>query len=104
MSNSFEGAPGILGRIRSSPTTQERIAQALAELSKRGVKHDYCPRCDHRDWNVDLLEVPANTALSESGLPPWSGASGYLPLLAVVCTNCGNSIFHNLNILGISLR
>ena len=47
------------------PSTEGRIENAIAELKRRGVKSDYCPRCDTSDWNVDLLEIPANSALSK---------------------------------------
>jgi ribosomal protein L37E len=106
MSNPFGklGVKHFFGEL--GPSKEERISQAMEELSKRGVKHDYCPRCDTNNWNVDLLEVPANSALSPNGLPmfPGTGVTGYLSLLAVVCRNCGNSIFHSLDVLGISLR
>jgi len=87
----------------------EKLQAALAELRKRGVKNDYCSRCETHDWNVDLLEIPANSALSAAGLPAFRGSafqrgpSGYLSLLAAVCKNCGNTIFHNLGILGFPL-
>ncbi len=90
------------------PRLKEQIIidEALKALQARGVKHDYCSRCESHDWNVDLLEIPANSALSLTGLPtfPGGGVSGYLSLLAVVCTNCGNTIFHNLDVLGVRLR
>jgi hypothetical protein len=103
MSNPFGKALGLkalLGRV-----SDERISLAMDELSKRGVKHDNCPRCDHKEWNVDLLEVPADSVLSGGVTAfPRGSVTGRLSLLAVVCTNCGNSIFHNLGVLGISLR
>jgi hypothetical protein len=93
-------------RSRPRLSTQVKIDEVMKALQQRGVKHDYCPRCDTKNWNIDLVEIPANSALSEQGLPYFRAgtASGYLSLLAVVCTNCGNTIFHNLDILGISLR
>ena len=83
-----------------------KISEAMEALKQRGVKHDYCARCEQKDWNVDLLEIPANSALSVTGLPTFPGGatSGYISLLAVVCRNCGNSIFHNLDVLGLRLR
>jgi hypothetical protein len=90
------------------PRLSERIKidQAMNALKQRGVKNDYCSRCDKYDWNVDLIEVPANSALAATGLPTFPGGrtSGYLSLLAVVCRNCGNTIFHNLEVLGVQLR
>jgi hypothetical protein len=97
---------GFAGVKRGSLSAQIKIQAVLDELKKRGVENDYCQRCEKLDWNVDLVEIPANSALSATGLPtlPGAGLSGYLSLLAVVCRNCGNTIFHNLDILGISLR
>ena len=101
----------------------EKLDLAIAELRKRGVKNDYCPRCETDDWNIDLLEIPANSELSPfsdaamrglSGLPflpssaksttPQRGTPSHLSLLAFVCKNCGNTIFHNLAILGLPTR
>lgn len=92
--------------LRSSLATEIRIARAMKALQERGVKHDYCPRCEKLDWNVDLLEIPANSALSFRGLLTFPGGSvsGYLSLLAVVCRNCGYSLFHNLEVLDVPLR
>jgi predicted nucleic-acid-binding Zn-ribbon protein len=84
-----------------------RIQQALDELKKRGVESDYCPRCNTSDWNVDILEIPANSAMSRPGIPMFAPivanqqATGVIPLLGIVCKNCGYAIFHNLNVLGV---
>lgn len=93
-------------RSRPRLSAQIKIDEAMKALEQRGVKHDYCARCETNNWNIDLLEVPASSALSPMGLPYVRGAAGtgYLSLLAVVCRNCGNTIFHNLDVLGISLR
>ena len=104
MSRARFGSFANLGQSILSP--QVKIQQAIDELKKRGVKNDHCPRCNTFDWNVDLLEIPANSALSVTGLPtfPGGGTSGYLSLLVVVCKKCGNTIFHNLEVLGIPIR
>src|SRR5258706_13774373 len=103
MSNPFGTNPYVRLKDLVGGTSEEPVSQAMAELHKRGVKHDSCPRCNHNAWNVDLLEVPADSALSPEGLSPFPRGSvnGRLSLLALVCSNCGNSIFHNLSILGI---
>lgn len=100
-SNPFSGLGG-----KSRLATEVKIDEALKALASRGVKNDFCSRCNAHDWNVDLLEIPAKSALSPGWPPPSpSGSfSGHLSLLAVVCRNCGNTIFHNLEILDISLR
>jgi predicted nucleic-acid-binding Zn-ribbon protein len=82
-------------------SAQERIDKAIKELKKRGVESDYCPRCNTSDWNVDLLEIPANSEVSKSILPPPMGYQSNLSVLGIVCKNCGYTMFHNLNTLGI---
>lgn len=79
----------------------------MDRLKERGVKNDYCPRCEHLDWNVDLVEIPGRSAITTAVFPvlaPDDPQSGYLSLLAVVCRNCGYTMFHNLDILGISVK
>lgn len=100
-----------------SPT--ERIQRALAILTKRGVTNDHCPRCNTFDWNVDLLEIPATSAISteSSGMTPFGSGPGYsnyvpsyrstaqtgsvLQVMSIVCKNCGYTMFHNLRVLGV---
>jgi predicted nucleic-acid-binding Zn-ribbon protein len=86
---------------------QERISNALEALRKRGVKSDYCLRCETNDWNVDILEIPVRSAMSKAVLMTVLNATSYtpsdfIPVLAIVCKNCGFTMFHNLNVLGIS--
>src|SRR5713226_7521601 len=104
MSETWKLAP--IPPTPSSP--QDRINRALAILRQRGVLDDRCPRCNTSAWNVDLVEISATSALtSPTGwiplttyvIKPQSG--GLLNLLTIVCKNCGNTIFHNLNVLGV---
>jgi hypothetical protein len=89
----------------SSP--QERIQRGIEELDRRGIKSDCCPRCDKSDWNVDLIEISARSAVAiPSGQlfprsPAYEQAGGFIPLLGIVCKNCGFSMFHDLNVLGV---
>lgn len=88
-----------------------RIQQVITELRKRGVNvdRDRCPRCNREQFNVDILQIPVRSLMSLSALPPpptgnyvWSGqTTGSISVFAVVCTNCGYTIFHNLNALGL---
>jgi predicted nucleic-acid-binding Zn-ribbon protein len=83
-----------------------KIHVALNKLRERRVTNDYCPRCGTRDWSVDLLDIPASSALDQSKprpLPflPTSPVESNLSLLTIVCKNCGYSIFHNLRQLGL---
>ena len=107
----FDSIKRVEGIKRGSLSTQMKIQQALDELKKRGVTSDYCPRCGTADWNVDLLSIPATSALSSRSteglgqvfprVMPYSQSTGVIPLLGIVCKNCGYSMFHNLNVLGI---
>lgn len=89
-----------------------RIEKAVAKLKTKGVKSDNCPRCTVFDWNVDILEIPANSLLASSPLfglispgptyfapSPSHPAAGVLSVLSLVCKNCGYSIFHNMSML-----
>jgi hypothetical protein len=105
--------PWKLAPIPPTPISpQDRINRALAILRQRGVLDDRCPRCKTSNWNIDLIEVPATSALSmpSSNWVPFfeytnpvvnRQPTGVLPMLSLVCKNCGNTIFHNLNVLGI---
>jgi hypothetical protein len=100
------GFEGIARSGRADLTTQIRIQKAIEAMKARGVKDDYCPRCEVFDWNVDLLDIPANSAMSRPRvagvhlqLPVWEQATGALSVLSIVCKNCGYTIFHTLNIL-----
>ncbi|HXX19298.1 MAG TPA: hypothetical protein VEJ46_07835 [Candidatus Acidoferrum sp.] len=83
---------------------QERIYKALQELKKRGVKEDYCPRCDTHDWTVDILEIPVKSAMSKVlfmtvGLPTDYSQADFISVLTIVCKNCGYTMFHTLTAL-----
>jgi predicted nucleic-acid-binding Zn-ribbon protein len=95
-----------IGKIGPSRTeTESRIQKALETIKARGVKNDDCPRCTTFDWNVDLLDisaesamfvVPGGTSFSHIlGSPPAS----YLSVLSITCKNCGYTMFHTLNVL-----
>lgn len=106
------GAFKNIGRQTSSLPLHVRIEKAVARLKTKGVENDFCPRCGVFDWNVDILEIPANSLLASS---PFSGsyslnatffsqnpshlATGVLSVLSLVCKNCGYSIFHNMSML-----
>jgi predicted nucleic-acid-binding Zn-ribbon protein len=84
------------------PRAVKLVEKALAELEKRKVTNDYCPRCATFDWTVDPVAIPV-TPLQDipANFPP-----SYLPqhifALQIVCKNCGYTMFHNLNVLGLA--
>lgn len=87
--------------------TRVRIQKALETMKARGVQNDHCSRCNAFDWNVDVLGVPANSAMSQVWdfpghyvqRPVWQQATGALSMLSLVCKNCGYTMFHNLQLL-----
>ncbi len=102
------GATGVTRQSLSGRMAEAKIHEAMEELKRRHVRIDNnCPRCSFENWNVDLLEIPAFSLMtSATPLPPnyfHTGATNF-PVLSIVCQRCGYSVFHNLQVLGISLR
>ena len=84
------------------PDAEKLVRAALEELKKRNVTHDYCPRCDTFDWNVEPVAV---SVIPLRGIPaalPASYFPAHILALQLVCKNCGYTMFHNLNILGLT--
>jgi predicted nucleic-acid-binding Zn-ribbon protein len=87
-----------------TPEMQSKIQEALQALAQRGAKIDYCPRCSARNWLVDLLAIPAialPNPMIGAGMA-YSPPTGFIPLITIMCQNCGHTLLHNLNVLGIS--
>ncbi len=87
-----------------------QIEEVVAALKKRGidVANDHCMRCKRDQFNVDILGISVDSAMSRPGLPFLQGnyvwtaqPNSSIRVLAIVCTNCGYTIFHNLNALGL---
>jgi predicted nucleic-acid-binding Zn-ribbon protein len=102
------GAFGRIGKIGDSQlSTEARIQKALDTIKARGVENDFCPRCGIFDWNVDLLDIAANSEMaSRFGMPlfmlavsPPKQTLGSLSVLSITCKNCGYTMFHTLNVL-----
>ena len=98
------GNPSLLAQIK----TQEIIDK----LKSRGVKSDYCIRCNAFDWSVDFLEITARPATYRpSDYPPVGGGfytelqfrqpvpTGVIRVVCIACKNCGYTMFHDLRIL-----
>lgn len=84
------------------PATLKLVTRAL-EVLKDKVKHDECPRCGVFDWSVDAIAIDT---IPVEGLPahtPLSYFPGRILLLQIVCKNCGYTMFHNLNTLGLAI-
>ena len=97
---------GGLSGLRRNPSL--RIQEALQEMRKRGVVDDHCPRCRHVDCRVDIVNIPASSEVGWKNLPPLTGTyvykstpTGVVSLLSIVCANCGYTMFHDTNVLGV---
>ncbi len=84
------------------PEAVQLVNEALEELKKRKVTHDYCPRCETFDWNVDPVAI---SVIPLRGIPaalPSAYFPGYVMAIQIVCKNCGYTMLHNLNVLGLT--
>jgi len=79
------------------------IERALAELKKRNVKNDYCPRCETFDWNVDSVAITVTPIQGIPATAPSAWFPASIPAIQIVCKNCGYTMFHNLNTLGLAV-
>ena len=83
------------------PQAIKLVNSALAVLKDR-VKNDKCPRCETFDWSVDPVLI---NVVPIEGVPahmPFYISPGQIPLLQLVCKNCGYTMFHNLTALGLT--
>jgi predicted nucleic-acid-binding Zn-ribbon protein len=84
------------------PRAVKLVESALAEMKKRKVTNDFCPRCSTSDWSVDPIAINVIPLIG----PPASTLHSYFPgqiaLLQIVCKNCGYTMFHNLSALGLA--
>jgi hypothetical protein len=84
------------------PEAVKLVNAALEELKKRKVTHDYCPRCETFDWNVDPVAI---SVIPLRGIPA-ALPSAYFPAhvmaIQIVCKNCGYTMLHNLSVLGLT--
>jgi predicted nucleic-acid-binding Zn-ribbon protein len=92
-----ESMPNIL-----EPETLKLVNRAL-EVLKEKVKHDKCPRCDVFDWSVDAIAIDTIPIQGVPAHMPLSYFPGRILILQIVCKNCGYTMFHNLNALGLAV-
>ena len=74
-------------------------ANVLQKLNDLGAVKS-CQRCGSNNWQLEQTGFASITVQTSSsnvslGGPAW-------PLAVVTCKTCGNTVFHNLGILGIS--
>lgn len=87
------------------PRAIKLVKLALEELTKRGAENDKCPRCGTSDWSVDPIAISVvPMTLDNANKAQLVGAyfPAHIPLLQIVCKNCGYTMFHNLSALGLA--
>lgn len=79
------------------PSKQEVIARIAAALQEKTGGQHPCQICGKRQWafSGEFVAMPA----SNNPLHIHIGGP-VLPLMPIVCTNCGNTSFINLLVLG----
>lgn len=85
------------------PDVVKLVEAASKELEKRKASHNNCPRCDTNDWSVRPIAI---SVIPLRGVPtslPYSYFQSHVMMLQMVCKNCGNTIFHDLAVLGLAL-
>jgi hypothetical protein len=87
--------PSLLQQVE-----QQRIDRLVAELKRRGVTNDRCPRCGTFDWAVSFFQMPA---AHEGFVSPFGqGITGYIPVACFNCKNCGYLMYYNLRVIETS--
>ena len=84
------------------PEAIKLVNEALEVLKKRNVKNDYCPRCETFDWDVEPIAISVIPLKSVPATLPHAYFPAQIMVLQVVCKNCGYTMFHNLNVLGLA--
>lgn len=83
-------------------TNQEIVQRIIAAIREKTANFDFrCPVCNHNTWHVpqDYTYLPLRKDFAGGirlGGP-------ILPLVPLVCTNCGNTHLLNLKVLGLDL-
>ena len=84
------------------PETIALVNRAIEELRKRKVSEDYCPRCDTRDWNVEPVAISVIPLMGVPAALPSAYFPAHIMAILIVCKNCGYTMLHNLNVLGLA--
>lgn len=78
--------------------TQEQKERIISALKERAPQAGACPVCHRTQWTISegmvYLTIQQQTRSINIGGP------GY-PMAAIICTNCGNTQFLNLIVLGL---
>ncbi len=78
----------------SPEKTQEVLNQITSKCTIRK-----CPMCGGNEWNIEdkIFEL---REFNNGNLVIGGGSSSIIPLLAITCTNCGNTQFINALMCG----
>jgi hypothetical protein len=76
---------------------QKETIQSSLQSKIRGN----CPMCNSSNWSLEN-QVVATTATSLGGGMAMGGP--YIPMVQLVCTNCGFVSHHAVGALGINLK
>jgi hypothetical protein len=85
----------------SEPSRQarQRIVDALATKRSPSTGLSPCALCGVRNWGIGHY-VPLPYSLTPNQFNSFPGP--VYPLVAVICGNCGNTLFLNLRVLGFT--
>jgi ribosomal protein L37E len=75
---------------------QQLVDRAMEQLAKKSVKAE-CPRCGANDWNASATSY----LIADIDRPVLAMPPPRVPVLSLMCKNCGHIEFHNLKLLGV---
>jgi hypothetical protein len=78
---------------------QNQVNDIVNELRRRGLHDDRCPRCRTSNWATDFFQMPI-APIGVGGFTVGSLLNAFIPVVCFTCTNCGNTLYHNLRVLG----
>jgi hypothetical protein len=79
--------------------TERQKEKILSSLRTKAKAH--CPMCGGTNWELWEEMVGAMAASPQGGI----GIGGpYIPMVQIVCTNCGFVSHHAVGVLGIDLK
>lgn len=81
--------------------TKDQHKKIIDYIRKKWTTPSTCPVCKNNNWTVstDVYEV----RLFHGGNMVIGGKSSIMPLIPVICNECGNTILFNAIITGLDL-
>jgi hypothetical protein len=84
---------------KKNVSIRERIVAAINEKRMPNTVILPCAICAHRNWVIGNF-IPLPFSIQPDLFNPF-GEKIY-PLVTVICSNCGNTLFVNIRVLGFS--